>query len=119
MTRFTVAGLLFIGSALFHAFALTWPSISVAETPETHLLFVLVNLWLTNECSEINQSFAPHARVERFYVALAALSLHQVVVHGWLWWQAAHAAPPHLDYQSLGVVTGMGVIWALVAPRRQ
>ncbi len=111
MTRYGIAALLFLASALFHAFALTWPSISVAETPETHLLFVLVNLWFANETITASRSVVAYLRI-RFYVALAALTLHQLIVHGWM-----IVTTPHIDAQSIGVLLGFAVIWGLLNPQ--
>ena len=111
MIHFILAALFGV-SALFHAFALQWPGISVPEAPEEHLLFVVVNLWLCNEVAS-RHSWSM-ARLERFYVALAALTVHQVVVHGYLLWQNPSAP------QNYVVLSGMVVAWVLtlIAMRR-
>ncbi len=107
---YVIAALLFLASALFHAFALTWPGISVPETPETHLLFVLVNLWLANETRTASRSAAAFLRV-RFFVALTALTIHQGVVHGYL---LLNSGRPNIDWQSAGVLLGLILVWELV-----
>lgn len=99
-------------SALFHAFALQWPGISVPESPTEHLLFVAVNLWFCDEVAS-RDSWST-ARLGRFYVALGALTVHQVVVHGYLLWQNPSAP------QNYVVLAGMVVAWVLtvIAVRR-
>lgn len=109
MIDFILAALFGI-SALFHAFALQWPGISVAESPETHLLFVLVNLWFVEEIAE-RQSWS-FARMSRLYVALGALTIHQVVVHGYLLYQDIVAK--QIPAQNVGVLLGLAAAWVLL-----
>lgn len=110
-----ILAVLFGISALFHAFALQWPSISVAESPETHLLFVLVNLWFCDEIASTDR-LTNHSRVIRFYAAFVALTLHQSVVHGYLLYQdiAAHQFP----VQNLIVLVGIAVTWVMLRIKR-
>ncbi len=102
-TRRLISIVFFLLPAVFHAWALTWPEISVPESPETHLLFVFVNLWFANEV------LTP---TPRFWVALVALTLHQYVVHGFMF--ATALARKELDIQSVIVLASLMVVWELL-----
>jgi len=102
-TRRLVSIVFFLLPAIFHAWSLTWPEISVPESPETHLLFVFVNLWFANEV--LNPT-------PRMWVALAALTLHQFVVHGFLFVEAL--SRKDLDIQSIIVLASLMVVWELL-----
>lgn len=110
---------LFVSSALFHAFALQWPQVLDAppfihEGPEQHVLFVLVNLWLTNELAARRPYEFPPLRL---YAAVVLLSVHQLVVHGTLLVLAAVVG--QADFQSATVLGSLVVMWLLltVKPR--
>lgn len=98
-----VVACLFAGSTYFHALALTWPSISPGETPDVHVLFAFVNLWLMFETVERR----PDER-GRLYFSLVLLTLHQVPVHGWM------LATGQAVAQDIGVFVGLAAIWALL-----
>lgn len=103
--RYYVIVTLFLASALFHAFALQWPGISVSETPETHLGFVFVNLWFAAEAEVL---------ARRFFIGLGLLMLHQFVVHGYLLITAILAhRPADFDFQSAGVLLGLTIVATL------
>lgn len=97
---------LFLGSALFHGLALHWPNISVAESPPEHVLFVIINAWLAMEV------MANHGERGRLYVMLSVLSIHQIAVHGSL--LVISIAAKSADFQSLGVLVGLGTVWGLL-----
>lgn len=103
-----IAALLFTIGALFHGIAMTWPSISIPETAEVHLLFVLVNIFMaltvlkmTAESRDLTISM------------LAVLSTHQVIVHGVLIIEAASKRT--VDFQSIGTLVSLIAVWACVA----
>ena len=103
--RLPVIVALFLASALFHAFALQWPGISVSESPETHLLFVFVNLWFAAETEML---------ARRFFIGLGLLMLHQFGVHGYLLINAVLThRPADFDFQSAGVLLGLTVVATL------
>jgi hypothetical protein len=100
----TGIALFFLAGALFHGLALTWPSLSVVpEDPATHVLFALLNLWLC----EAALSWRP-----RFPLYLAALTVHQVVVHGVMLVRGVGVA------QDLAVLIGLVLVWVLMFVRR-
>lgn len=101
--RPSISIVFFLAPAIFHALALTWPAISIPESPETHLLFVLVNLWFANEVMK------PSAR---FFVGLGALTLHQLIVHTILLGEAVQLGG--FDVQSAIVLVSLVPLWTLL-----
>lgn len=106
--RTLVACFFFLLPAVFHALALTWPGISVPESPETHAVFVIINgglgLYLI--------SYAEFTLPPQLFFALGALTLHQFIVHFYLAVDAARHGG--FDYQSFIVLVSFGPLWVLL-----
>lgn len=107
--RTLIISLLFLASAMFHALALTWPSISIPESQAEHVLFVIVNLWLANS---LDSAFLSLRNLGRFFIAFVILSVHQVIVHGYFF--GAAIAKGTFDFQSLTVLLGLVFAWTLL-----
>lgn len=100
----TIIAFIFLASALFHSFALTWPQLSVVpEDPATHVLFALLNLWLCE---------AALSQRPRFPFFLLVLTLQQLVVHGVMLVRGVGVL------QDLAVFAGLAAVWTLMFVHR-
>lgn len=107
--RIILAVPVFFIPAVFHALALKWPQISVPETPLQHGAFVLINLWF---CVAL-VAMLPNWLLES---TLAALTVHQFVVHGQM--LVIAAINKTFDFQSASALIGMVVAWGYLVYER-
>lgn len=95
-----IVGSFFLVSTLFHMFALKWPSISVPESEAEHVAFIFINAWLAERAA---MPYRPN-----FKMALGALTIHQVIVHGSMLVTSTSAQG---YMQNIGVFIGLVFVW--------
>lgn len=102
-----VLALLFFCGALFHAFALRNPSISIPEPEIEHLAFVFVNLLVGYLLVDTD---APPVI---FYTLVGGLTGHQLLRHGPLLIDSMKAGAK-FDMQSFSALAMVFALWSLI-----